>query len=461
MINFLKAGRYNAFNITNRYECNRQGGVALWDLPDVFRAAFNPILFTRTRYYFVTDGYTPTRSPRPNPVSIKPDPSNNNNPRIVQLTYPADQYLIVQLTTPRGTRTVEFQKGEKTKTASSNILSIDGFRTTAGTTVPAEPVLTTAEYIYMAVGETFENENYIVDEKGSILYVVDDVDTSYLDVYKATGEVGAKLSGESFRGVTTFDVAAVVRLWFDEQLADSAPDAPQPGGPYSDGRLFARYAVKGIGGVGTSYDFMAVNAVAQVGEHSDLGAYRGQLLSEFRTLYLYDGYPLDYSTLDDNVIRYSKGVVRTPIDEDHIPDPDNAPFTVVRACTPAQPFYIRWINRLGGVDYYMFRRIQRYKPEVKSANTYQTYVPDPYEAATNRRAWAIATENTVTVGADNVPEAEYAPLSKLPFAPTIEWYDGRRWVELSVSKFDGSHDTNSRTHDIEITFTLPKINVQF
>ena len=47
------------------------------------------------------------------------------------------------------------------------------------------------------------------------------------------------------------------------------------------------------------------------------------------------------------------------------------------------------------------------------------------------------------------------------FAPTIEWYDGGRWTEVAVSKFDGTFDTDSGSRTFEVTFALPEINTQF
>lgn len=474
MRNFLREDLLTAAAIKDKYQCNLEGGVALWDTPPTFSRAFNPITFTRTRYLFVTDGFAPTREPRPNIVGVKP-----GTKRTLQLTYPAAAYIYVQVTNASGNiRTVLFSAGVREATASGDVVSIDGFKRN-----PSEPIrrqYVDHGFVFLVPGEAYEDEHYIVApgdaatvdnyldaSRMSVLYVVDEVDTSYLDVYRSDGTMGAKLSAESFRGVTTFDVSAVVRLWFNRQLADSTPGAERPTAQSPDGRLFARFTVRGLGGPGTKYEFMALNAVAQIGENSDMGPYRGQLLSELRRLRQYEGYPLDYSVLDERDIEYSDGVIRLPIPGDGESRADGYGVAVIPSCTPAQPFYVRWVNRLGGVEYFMFGRRQTRKASVKSVSTYGLYVPDSFGASTNRRAYALTTDNTVTVGADGVPEAEYAVLSELPFAPTIEWYAetdsaaGGRWVELTVSKFDGSLDTSSRTHSIEIVFQLPNLNVQF
>lgn len=474
MRNFLREDLLTAAAIKDKYQCNLDGGVALWDTPPTFSRAFNPITFTRTRYMFVTYGFAPTREPRPNIVGVR-----SGTKCTLQLTYPVTAPIYVQVTTASGNiRTVLFRPGDREATASGDVVSIDGFKREHSEPIRKQYV--DHGFVFLVPGEAYEDEHYIVApgdaatvdnyldaSRMSKLYVVDEADTSYLDVYRSDGTVGAKLSAESFRGVTTFDVSAVVRLWFNRQLADSTPGAERPTAWFPDGRLFARFAVRGLGGPGTKYKFMALNAVAQIGENSNMGPYRGWPLSELRRLRQYEGYPLDYSVLNERDIEHSDGVIRLPIPGDGESQADDYGVEVIPSCTPAQPFYVRWVNRRGGVEYFMFGRRQTRKASVKSVSTYGLYVPDSFGASTNRRAYALTTDNTVTVGADGVPEAEYAVLSKLPFAPTIEWYaetdsaTGGRWVELTVSKFDGSLDTGSRTHSIEIVFQLPNLNVQF
>ena len=495
-MNFLnnENNKYSAFNRSpdmTPAAYNREGGIALWDMPAQVSRAFNPIIFTRTRYYFATEGYTPSRYPMPNTFTKVALPSIPERPKrtLLRLAYPADKDITLLLKYENSQSTATIKKGETDVIVASRYDSIEGFvwNFVSEEFKPIQPdipiiggksavaaadlgdfvvdemfeptykttkILTGSRYIYITPGMRYSDANYIVNEEGEVLYITDKVDTSSITIYRDNGELGASLSAESFRGVTQFDVSAVVRMWFDARLADSDADFVRPAAGFADGRLFTRYTVKSIGGVGTSYDFLALNAVAQIGEQPV--AEPGDYLSEMRTLWLYEGYPLDYSMLDA-----SKGVVRTPVDASHLPAAGTVPFEVVQACVPAQPFYVRWVNRMGGVDYFMFCRRQTRKYSVKSASTHSLYVADPYRAGSNLRAWSLTTEHTMTVGADGLSDEEFGPLSALPFAPTIEWYDGGRWIEIAVSKFDGSFATHSHRHSFEITFTLPAINTQF
>lgn len=474
MRNLLRENYQQAFSITNKYGCNTEGGIALWDLPARIACAFNPIVFTRTRYYFRTDGYEPTQR-------IKPNYVRRNGESSIGLMYKADQAIYVRVETSTGIQILTISKGSISVAASAWIIRVLSIGLSATSVLSSTSK--SAEYIYVAEGTPYEDSSFLCSDSGVVMYVVNDIDTSYLDLYTDNNEVGTKLSAESFKGVTLFDVSAVVRLWFNERLDDIADS------PVADRRLFTRFTVKGIGGTGTSYDFIALNAVAQIGERSDRTDDVGCVLTEFKRLNLYNGFPLDYSILNEGSGSSAagdfdeSGVFRVRVDgteltllseatdDTQVQTEASNPILIMKrfdinvfpSCNPSRPFYVRWINMLGGVDYFMFCRQQKRQPTVKSVDTYNTRAINPYEARSNNHAYNITTENKVVVGAEGVANGDYTPLSKLPFAPTIEWFNEAtgRWIALTVSKFDGSYDTKDETHDIEITFSLPDINTQF
>lgn len=384
MKNYLRTNIASAYAESDMAGVNAAGGIALWDLPPQFARAYNPIIYTRTRYLYVTDGYA----------------------------------------APEGVETL-----------------------TNGTVT---------------------------------LYRNTEVDTATFEVLHPD-LTGVTLSAESMDGVTTFDVAPVVRTWFNEQLADMTTPI------VADGRLYTRYVVRNLGGTGWMRTCVAVNAVAQIGETSDMSEYIGKVLTDFTRVAMYDGYPLDYSLLAQSAVATSQGstppnsVSRVKVDgtrlelqtESGVPilteDGEkiyllpafNIP--VIWRCVPQQPFYVRWINRLGGVDYWMFRGRQVFEPSVKNSTLYERYTPNTATAKSNRQAYAIATDNTVTVGAQGLWYDDYVALRSLPFSPSIEWYNETlgTWIAITVAKYDGEEITRNSTRDIEITFALPAINTQF
>lgn len=371
MTNLLRQDYAQAFAITDKAAANEAGGVALWDMPPVYSAAYNPILLTRTRYLFALDGETVTG---------------------------------------------------------------DGILTDGTTT----------------------------------LYQATDVDTTAVTITKADGTRSATLSAESFNGVTTFDLSAVVRLWFNEQLASTVSM------PVIDGKLFVRYRID-AGLSNSSQVFMALNSVAQVGESSNMATYVGKILSRAPRLMMYDGYESDFSALIAEGVERGDTSVNTMV----LLDSTDAPILtedgeeiyvvvgygmpVTRECVPIAPFYVRWVNQLGGVDYWMFRKHQEFAPSVKSTSLYERFTPDPLNARSNRQGYTIATEHTVTAGADNIPAEFFDMLAGLPFSPFIEWYNEKlgKWIALTVAKYDGAIMTKDALHGIEITFNLPAINTQF
>lgn len=372
MVNLLRKDLAQAFAITDKAAANEAGGVALWDMPPVYSAAYNPIVITRTQYLFALDGQS---------------------------------------------------------------ASGEGVLTDGTSTLYPDPTPTTA---IVTIAET-------------------------------DGSRRATLSAESFNGITTFDVSAVVRLWFNEQLAATANM------PVIDRKLFVRYRIEDTGVPNLSQRFMALNAVAQVGESSNMGAYIGKILTRAPRLMMYDGYQSDFSALITEGVERGDTSVNTMLLLSEAGDPiltENGEdiyvvvgygMPVTRECVPVQPFYVRWVNQLGGVDYWMFRKQQEFAPTVKSTAMYERFVANPLDARSNRQGYAITTEHTVTVGAEHIPAEFFDMLAWLPFSPFIEWYNEKlgKWVALTVAKYDGAIQTKDALHGMEITFNLPAINTQF
>jgi hypothetical protein len=254
------------------------------------------------------------------------------------------------------------------------------------------------------------------------------------------------MAAESLAGVTQFDVGTVVRRWFAPQLADVPT-----GGSVIDPRLSVAYTLKGLGGVGWVQTYIALNAVAQVGESSSRNA--DEIISSFDHLTLYDGYPLDYSRTNANAM-----IERVDI----IAQLPQTPVSVNTLCVPPSPFYVRWINERGGVDYFMFARYQTRVQSVDSSTLHEVYVPSTASALTNRRTTSIKCKNTVTVGVENISATEYRALQQLPFSPTIEWYSEElgKWIELGVAKFGGEYEADAPT-SFEVEFNLPQIFTRF
>lgn len=483
MYNLLRSNYTQAFTTADKAADNAGGGIALWEVPDEMRCAFNPIIVTRTMYlHLIIGSYEPSYSPVPCYII-------QSAPRQVAFPYALATSIRVCVHLVDDTYAVATVGSGRTYWDFSVGADIDGivgvsFDTslTAADYAKFKDYISDNTYIYVRQGFAYQDSNFMCSISGDVLYKNTAVDTCTFNVYKTDGSY-VKLSAESCYGVTKFDVAAVVKSWFNRELQSF------PAGVtiVTDKALSIRYKIIVCG---VTYTLLAVNAVAQIGEDPNLARLDECVLTKFTRIDYYDGYPLDYSILVSSTgeTQYEAGelsplaVSRVKVDDSEVelwtenddeviedeygnkiyilPEFD---IPVIVHCTPRKPFYVRWINQLGGVDYFMFGRQQKRAPAVKSVSTYEAFVENPLNAKTNNKAYSLTTENNITVGAELLCEADFQALRWIAFSRKIEHYDETlgKWIELAVSKFDGTFNTKNEMHTVEVTFSLPNINIQY
>lgn len=479
MRNILKKDALSkVWNGTDKVSENNNGGIALWSVPPAIHNAFNPALFVRVKYLHQTTGYASTFDVKPNYITI------DNASVALVFALPTTSPLYIECTTDQGKKKVFVYSGTSKWQMSSYCSSITSIDRIGLTSVElTDSAIRDDSCIYLRQGQSYEDEMYLCKNESNIIYRNDEIETATLVIYPATGG-SVSLSAETFNGKAIFNASEVVKSKFRDSLSDFNGATI-----LSDNALFTKYRVNGIAGTGTVLQFMGVNAVSQVGEESDRTLDGGKVLTRFKMLRWYKGYPLDYSVLSagtgSNTVNGQApafSITRVLVsaeNESILLDTDAVPvlndndleidlmdamdIRVIRECTPAQPFYIRWINDLGGVEYHMFARQQKRQPSVKSVSTFAPYVGDTLTARTNLKAYAMATENSITVGCTILTEREHDALVRMPMSPLIEWYnqDTGRWIRLNVSKFDGSFYTKTESKAFEVTFTLPTINTQY
>ena len=52
-----------------------------------------------------------------------------------------------------------------------------------------------------------------------------------------------------------------------------------------------------------------------------------------------------------------------------------------KECVPQSPFYVRWLNRFGGLDYWMFELRQEFKRKQSSYEDFEPYITDYSQAS--------------------------------------------------------------------------------
>ncbi len=137
-----------------------------------------------------------------------------------------------------------------------------------------------------------------------------------------------------------------------------------------------------------------------------------------------------------------------------------------RCCITDTPFYIRWINTIGGYEFYMFQLHIKAEQRVKEVSVIQTSIRQ--KASSNSTITSetvnLLASNVVAVGQDNLTRDEFEYLQTIALSPDICWYDqsAKRWINIAVSDENTQvWDTNSALGTVQYTLTMPRILTQF
>ena len=123
---------------------------------------------------------------------------------------------------------------------------------------------------------------------------------------------------------------------------------------------------------------------------------------------------------------------------------------------PCNPFYIRWINRKGGWDTYMFEQHKKYTQEVDRGDRYVlANARGPYASET-RGELAPEFKNMVQVGADQLDENDFNLLKGVALSPLVQVYNYqiRAWQRVLVDDTDLTWDTKAPRNTVSYEFQL-------
>lgn len=123
---------------------------------------------------------------------------------------------------------------------------------------------------------------------------------------------------------------------------------------------------------------------------------------------------------------------------------------------PCNPFYIRWINRKGGWDTYMFEQHKKYTQEVDRGDRYVlANARDPYASET-RGELAPEFKNMVQAGADQLDENDFNLLKGVALSPLVQVYNYQieAWQRVLVDDTDLTWDTKSPRNTVSYEFQL-------
>lgn len=123
---------------------------------------------------------------------------------------------------------------------------------------------------------------------------------------------------------------------------------------------------------------------------------------------------------------------------------------------PCNPFYVRWINRKGGWDTYMFEQHKKYTQEVDRGDQYMlANSRDPYASETMGEL-APRFKNIVRAGAEQLDEDDFDLLKGIALSPLAQVYNYQIgvWQRVLVDDTDLTWDTKAPRNTVSYEFQL-------
>jgi hypothetical protein len=140
-------------------------------------------------------------------------------------------------------------------------------------------------------------------------------------------------------------------------------------------------------------------------------------------------------------------------------------FTFKRALEQScNTFYVRWLNTLGGWDYWLFENKIYEALNVENGNNYESYFDEISSISDFENVTFKNVSPAVQVGSNTITRNEAEGLKVLTTSPKIYWYneDLSKWVGVIVEP--GTFNIRSTKEDyfsVELTFIKPKYFNQF
>ena len=123
---------------------------------------------------------------------------------------------------------------------------------------------------------------------------------------------------------------------------------------------------------------------------------------------------------------------------------------------PCNPFYIRWINRKGGWDTYMFEQHKKYTQEVDRGDQYVLANSGDPRASQTRGELAPEFKNIVQAGAEQLDENDFNLLKGIALSPLVQRFNDTIgvWQRVLVNDTDLTWDTKTPRNTVSYEFQL-------
>lgn len=130
---------------------------------------------------------------------------------------------------------------------------------------------------------------------------------------------------------------------------------------------------------------------------------------------------------------------------------------------PCNPFYIRWINRKGGWDTYMFEQHKKYTQEVDRGDQYVLANARDPQTTETRGELAPGFKNIVRAGAEQLDENDFNLLKGIALSPLVQVYNYQigGWQRVLVDDTDLTWDTKAPRNTVSYEFQLIDEQIQW
>ena len=129
--------------------------------------------------------------------------------------------------------------------------------------------------------------------------------------------------------------------------------------------------------------------------------------------------------------------------------------------------YLRWIDRFGMYQYFLFTKgKETQKNKLGSDTVVEDYPIGGMYFANHERTTHIEGTKTVKVYAVSLADDIYGYVQTIINSPVIDLYVGKTrygdemWVPVNIVASNHNYDPTQVLHDLEISFTMPSINAQ-
>jgi len=122
---------------------------------------------------------------------------------------------------------------------------------------------------------------------------------------------------------------------------------------------------------------------------------------------------------------------------------------------PAHPFYVRWVNDLGGWDYFMFACNQKQTKSLSKNDTYEPYVT--YGRYGLRSSYNKEATSAVEVSTGIIGKKLLKSVAECVYSPLVQLYDEalNSWIEIQPKTDKQEFMATQTTGELKMTFELP------